>query len=63
MMWGSNIPMTRTPDAHFMTEARYKGQKTVVVVAGLLGPHQVRRPLAGRPARAPTARSRWRWPT
>jgi nitrate reductase alpha subunit len=31
MMWGSNIPMTRTPDAHFMTEARYKGQKTVVV--------------------------------
>ena len=30
-MWGSNIPMTRTPDAHFMTEARYRGQKTVVV--------------------------------
>ncbi|MBJ7458855.1 MAG: nitrate reductase subunit alpha, partial [Thermoleophilaceae bacterium] len=31
MMWGSNVPMTRTPDAHFMTEARYRGQKTVVV--------------------------------
>ena len=31
MMWGSNIPMTRTPDAHFMTEARYRGQKMVVV--------------------------------
>jgi nitrate reductase / nitrite oxidoreductase, alpha subunit len=31
IMWGSNIPITRTPDAHFMTEARYKGQKTVVV--------------------------------
>lgn len=31
IMWGSNIPMTRTPDAHFMTEARYRGQKTVVV--------------------------------
>ena len=31
MMWGSNIPMTRTPDAHFMTEARYRGQKIVVV--------------------------------
>jgi len=31
MMWGSNIPLTRTPDAHFMTEARYRGQKTVVV--------------------------------
>ncbi|HEX7061403.1 MAG TPA: nitrate reductase subunit alpha [Woeseiaceae bacterium] len=31
MMWGSNVPQTRTPDAHFMTEARYKGTKTVVV--------------------------------
>jgi hypothetical protein len=31
MMWGSNVPLTRTPDAHFMTEARYRGQKTVVV--------------------------------
>src|SRR5690606_6631459 len=25
IMWGSNVPQTRTPDAHFMTEARYKG--------------------------------------
>ncbi|HEX7804813.1 MAG TPA: nitrate reductase subunit alpha [Cellulomonas sp.] len=31
IMWGSNIPVTRTPDAHFMTEARYRGQKVVVV--------------------------------
>ncbi|MEJ7843339.1 MAG: nitrate reductase subunit alpha [Rubrobacter sp.] len=31
MMWGSNVPITRTPDAHFMTEARYNGQKVVVV--------------------------------
>lgn len=31
IMWGSNIPVTRTPDAHFMTEARYHGQKVVVV--------------------------------
>ena len=31
MMWGSNIPVTRTPDAHFMAEARYRGQKVVVV--------------------------------
>src|SRR5574340_187648 len=31
MMWGSNVPQTRTPDAHFMTEARYKGTKIVVV--------------------------------
>ncbi len=31
MLWGSNVPQTRTPDAHFMTEARYKGAKCVVV--------------------------------
>jgi hypothetical protein len=31
MMWGSNIPVTRTPDAHFMVESRYKGTKVVVV--------------------------------
>jgi nitrate reductase alpha subunit len=31
MIWGSNIPQTRTPDAHFMVEARYRGQKVVVV--------------------------------
>jgi len=31
IMWGSNIPLTRTPDAHFMTEARYRGQKVVAV--------------------------------
>ena len=31
MMWGSNVPQTRTPDAHFMTEARYRGTKTVTV--------------------------------
>src|SRR5699024_638290 len=31
MMWGSNIPVTRTPDSHFMVEARYRGTKVVVV--------------------------------
>ena len=31
MMWGSNVPQTRTPDAHFMTEVRYKGAKIVTV--------------------------------
>jgi nitrate reductase alpha subunit len=31
ILWGSNLPITRTPDAHFMTEARYRGQKVVVV--------------------------------
>ncbi len=29
--WGSNVPQTRTPDAHFFTEVRYKGTKTVAV--------------------------------
>ncbi len=31
MLWGSNVPQTRTPDAHFYTEARYKGTKSAVV--------------------------------
>ncbi len=29
--WGSNVPQTRTPDAHFFTEVRYKGTKTIAV--------------------------------
>lgn len=29
--FGTNIPMTRTPDAHFFVEVRYKGTKVVVV--------------------------------
>ncbi|MFG1703988.1 nitrate reductase subunit alpha [Nonomuraea sp. M3C6] len=31
MIWGSNVPVTRTPDAHWMAEARYRGQKVVVI--------------------------------
>ncbi len=31
IVWGTNLPITRTPDAHFMAEARYHGQKVVVV--------------------------------
>ncbi|MGI5121084.1 nitrate reductase subunit alpha [Marinactinospora thermotolerans] len=31
VVWGSNVPVTRTPDAHWMAEARYRGQKVVVV--------------------------------
>jgi nitrate reductase / nitrite oxidoreductase, alpha subunit len=31
LVWGSNLPMTRTPDAHFMAEARYRGTKVVSV--------------------------------
>jgi nitrate reductase alpha subunit len=31
LIWGTNLPATRTPDAHFMVESRYRGQKVVVV--------------------------------
>lgn len=31
LMWGSNVPLTRTPDAHWMTEARYRGTKVVAM--------------------------------
>jgi len=30
-MWGSNVPVTRTPDAHWMAEVRYRGTKVVTV--------------------------------
>ena len=29
--WGSNVPLTRTPDSHFLIEARYKGTKVVSI--------------------------------
>lgn len=31
LVWGSNLPLTRTPDAHFMAEARYRGTKVVSI--------------------------------
>jgi len=31
LMWGSNVPVTRTPDAHWMAEVRYRGTKVVAV--------------------------------
>ncbi|MFN8725691.1 MAG: nitrate reductase subunit alpha [Rhodospirillales bacterium] len=31
ILWGSNVPQTRTPDAHFYTEARYRGMKSAVI--------------------------------
>jgi nitrate reductase / nitrite oxidoreductase, alpha subunit len=31
LIWGSNVPQTRTPDSHFMVEARYRGTKVVCV--------------------------------
>ena len=29
--WGSNVPQTRTPDAHFFVEARYNGTRIVAI--------------------------------
>lgn len=34
---GSNVPQTRTPDAHFFTEVRYKGHQNYRHHAGLFG--------------------------
>ena len=51
MLWGSNVPQTRTPDAHFYTEVRYKGTKSVVVSPGLRRSDQVRRSVAASEAR------------
>jgi nitrate reductase alpha subunit len=31
LVWGSNVPMTRAPDAHFYSEVRYRGSKSVVI--------------------------------
>ncbi|MGM0403916.1 MAG: molybdopterin-dependent oxidoreductase, partial [Thermodesulfobacteriota bacterium] len=31
LVWGTNLPMTRTPDAHFFTEARYRGTRVAAV--------------------------------
>lgn len=31
IIWGTNLPQTRTPDAHFMVESRYNGTKVAGV--------------------------------
>ncbi|MBT9258652.1 MAG: nitrate reductase subunit alpha [Clostridiales bacterium] len=31
LVWGTNPPMTRTPDAHFLAEARYRGARVVSI--------------------------------
>ncbi len=31
IVWGTNIPLTRTPDAQMYTQARYRGAKVVVI--------------------------------
>ena len=49
IMWGSNLPVTRTPDAHWMTEARYRGQKVVVCSPDYADNVEVRRRVAAAP--------------
>ena len=60
LVWGSNIPQTRTPDAHFYSSVRYRGTKVIAIspdyaeyvkFADLW--------LAPRPARMPRLPSRW----
>ncbi len=51
MMWGSNVPVTRTPDAHWMAEARYRGQKVVVVSPDYADNTKFADDVAARPAR------------
>ena len=63
MMWGSNVPITRTPDAHWMAEARYRGAESGRGEPGLRRQHQVRRRVDAVRAPAPTARWPWRWAT
>jgi len=46
IVWGTNLPMTRTPDAHFFTEARYRGARVAAVAPGLRRVCQVRGHLA-----------------
>ncbi len=37
MLWGSNVPITRTPDSPFLTQVRYKGTKVVVIAPDYSG--------------------------
>ena len=62
IMWGSNVPVTRTPDAHWMTEARYRGQKVLAVAPDYAENVKFADEWVTT-APAPTARWRWPWAT
>lgn len=51
LCWGTNISMTRTPDAHFMIEARYNGTKLVNICPDYWREHERRRLVAASQAR------------
>ncbi len=59
IIWGTNLPQTRTPDAHFMVESRYNGTKVV----GVSPDYAEYEKFADMwlPARAGTM-VHWRWP-
>ena len=63
MMWGSNVPVTRTPGRALDGRGplpRHEGRHRQ---PGLRRQHQVRRRVDAVRGRAPTARWRWRWAT
>ena len=63
IVWGSNVPQTRTPDAHFYTEVRYKGDQDRWWSARTM-PRPPSSPICGwHPSRAPTPRWPWPWAT
>ena len=45
ILWGSNVPQTRTPDAHFYTEVALQGRQERRHLPGLFGSLEVRRPV------------------
>ena len=63
MAWGSNVPQTRTPDAHFFTEVRYKGAKIVSPSRRTMPKSPSSATCGCTRSRAPTPRWRWRWGT
>ena len=62
ILWGSNVPQTRTPDAHFYTEARYRGAKSVVICPDYSEASKFADLWIIR-SRAPMPRSPWPWAT
>ena len=63
MLWGSNVPQTRTPDAHFYTEVALQGRQERGRLARTM-PRPRSSPICGCiRSRAPTPRWRWRWAT
>ena len=60
--WGSNVPQTRTPDAHFFTEVRYRAPRSSP--SRPTTPKWPSFPICGCiPRPAPTRQYRWRWGT